>query len=172
MRARGELLPHASRHQQLAEGAPARRLHRSDPDRAGDVLRLELPRASPKPAGRERGAGDRGRPLARDPVRDDLDRRHGDRRCRDDGAAPRGRDSRSRGVARVASDVWKAARPVEPVRGKRTERATFMRGKRILVAAVLAGALVSTASAATNDTHNGLQWGLTQVRAETAWATS
>jgi subtilisin family serine protease len=48
----------------------------------------------------------------------------------------------------------------------------LMRSKRLLVVAILAGALVSSASAATNDTHNGLQWGLTQIKSETAWATS
>jgi serine protease len=48
-----------------------------------------------------------------------------------------------------------------------------MRSKRLLiVAAALAGLLVSSASAATNDTHNGLQWSLTQINAEAAWATS
>ena len=47
-----------------------------------------------------------------------------------------------------------------------------MRNIRLLVVAVLAGVLVSSAAAATNDTHNAAQWGLTQIRAETAWATS
>ena len=47
-----------------------------------------------------------------------------------------------------------------------------MRNIRLLVVAVLGGVLVSSAAAATNDTHNGAQWGLTQIRAETAWATS
>jgi subtilisin family serine protease len=47
-----------------------------------------------------------------------------------------------------------------------------MRNIRLLVVAVLAGVLVSSAAAATNDTHNGAQWGLTQIKAETAWATS
>jgi subtilisin family serine protease len=47
-----------------------------------------------------------------------------------------------------------------------------MRPTRLLLVAVLAGVLVSAAAAATNDTHNGAQWGLTQIRAETAWATS
>ena len=47
-----------------------------------------------------------------------------------------------------------------------------MRNIRLLVVAVLAGVLVSSAAAATNDTHNGAQWSLTQIRAETAWTTS
>jgi subtilisin family serine protease len=48
-----------------------------------------------------------------------------------------------------------------------------MRSKRLLVvAAALAGLLVSSASAATNDTHNGRQWSLGQINAEAAWATS
>jgi subtilisin family serine protease len=47
-----------------------------------------------------------------------------------------------------------------------------MRGKRLFVVAVLAGVLVSTAAAATNDTHYGLQWSLAQINAESAWATS
>ena len=47
-----------------------------------------------------------------------------------------------------------------------------MRSKGLLVAALLAGVLVASASAATNDPHNGLQWSHTQLNAPAAWATS
>jgi subtilisin family serine protease len=47
-----------------------------------------------------------------------------------------------------------------------------MHRKLLLAVAVLTGTIVASAAAATNDTHNGLQWGLEQINAPEAWTTS